>query len=122
MRSANNLVTTVARRVDGQVSYALEGSVFVAGAAVQWLRDEMGLIQNAAESEKVAASLPNNAGVYFVPAFTGLGAPHWDMYGRGTILGLTRGTGRAHIVRAALEVPSPIRAGKCSIAWRAIAA
>ena len=103
VRSANNLVTTVARRVDGQVSYALEGSVFVAGAAVQWLRDEMGLIQNAAESEKVAASLPNNAGVYFVPAFTGLGAPHWDMYGRGTILGLTRGTGRAHIVRAALE-------------------
>ncbi len=103
VRSANNLVTTVARRVDGHVSYALEGSVFVAGAAVQWLRDEMGLIQNAAESEKVAASLPNNAGVYFVPAFTGLGAPHWDMYGRGTILGLTRGTGRAHIVRAALE-------------------
>ena len=101
--SQNNLVTTVAWRLDGRPSYALEGSVFVAGAAVQWLRDEMGLVRSAAETEAVAASIPNNADVYFVPAFTGLGAPHWDMYGRGAIVGLTRGTGRAHIVRAALE-------------------
>jgi glycerol kinase len=77
--------------------------VFVAGAAVQWLRDEMGLIHTAAESEALAQSIPDNAGVYMVPAFSGLGAPYWDMYGRGLIVGLTRGTGRAHVVRAALE-------------------
>ena len=103
VRSAHNLITTVAWRIDGQPRYALEGSVFVGGAVVQWLRDEMGLVASAAETEPVAASVPDNGGVYFVPAFTGLGAPHWDMYSRGTIVGLTRGTGRAHIVRAALE-------------------
>lgn len=103
VNSQNNLITTVSWRLDGRVSYALEGSVFVAGAAVQWLRDEMHLIQSAAETQALAESIPDNGGVYFVPAFTGLGAPHWDMYSRGTIVGLTRGTGRAHIVRAALE-------------------
>ena len=103
VRSANNLITTVAWRLDGQPRYALEGSVFVAGAVVQWLRDEMKLISNATESEAVAQSVADNGDVYFVPAFAGLGAPHWDMYSRGTIVGLTRGTGRAHVVRAALE-------------------
>ena len=103
VKSMHNLVTTVAWRIDGQPRYALEGSVFVGGAVVQWLRDEMKLIATAAESEAVAASIPDNGDVYFVPAFTGLGAPWWDMYGRGTLVGLTRGTGRAHIVRAALE-------------------
>ena len=103
VRSPSGLLTTVAWSLDGKTTYALEGSVFVAGAVVQWLRDEMGLIQSAAETEPIAASVPDNAGVYFVPAFTGLGAPHWDRYSRGTIVGLTRGSGRAHIVRAALE-------------------
>ena len=103
IHSRNDLLTTVAWRVDGKPVYALEGSVFVGGAAVQWLRDEMGLVQSAAETERVATSIPDNGGVFLVPAFTGLGAPHWDMYSRGTIVGLTRGTGRAHIVRAALE-------------------
>ena len=103
VRSTHNLITTVGWRLDGRPTYALEGSVFVGGAVVQWLRDEMGLVASAAETEPVAASVPDNGGVYFVPAFTGLGAPHWDMYSRGTIVGLTRGTGRAHIVRAALE-------------------
>ena len=103
VRSPSGLLTTVAWSLDGKTTYALEGSVFVAGAVVQWLRDEMGLIHSAAETEPIAASVPDNAGVYFVPAFTGLGAPHWDMYSRGTIVGLTRGSGRAHIVRAALE-------------------
>ncbi len=101
--SKNGLLTTVAWRIGGKTHYALEGSVFVAGAAVQWLRDEMGLIQRASETEEIAASLPDNGGVYFVPAFAGLGAPEWDMYARGTVVGLTRGTGRAHIIRAALE-------------------
>ncbi len=103
VKSISNLITTIAWQIDGQPRYALEGSVFVAGAVVKWLRDEMGLISSAAESEEVAASIADNGNVYFVPAFTGLGAPHWDMYSRGTIVGLTRGTGRAHIVRAALE-------------------
>ena len=103
VRSPSGLLTTVAWSLDGKTTYALEGSIFVAGAVVQWLRDEMGLIHSAAETEPIAASVPDNAGVYFVPAFTGLGAPHWDMYSRGTIVGLTRGSGRAHIVRAALE-------------------
>lgn len=103
VRSANNLITTVAWRLDGRARYALEGSVFVAGAVVQWLRDEMKLIANAAESEIVAQSVADNGNVFFVPAFAGLGAPYWDMYSRGTVVGLTRGTGRAHIVRAALE-------------------
>ena len=101
--SGHGLITTVAWRIGGKTTYALEGSVFVGGAAVQWLRDEMGLITHASESEAIAKSIPDNGGVFFVPAFTGLGAPHWDMYSRGTIVGLTRGTGRAHIVRAALE-------------------
>ncbi len=103
VNSRNNLVTTVAWRLDGKPTYALEGSVFVAGAAIQWLRDEMKMIQTAAETNEIASSVPDNGGVYLVPAFTGLGAPHWDMYARGTIVGLTRGAGRAHIVRATLE-------------------
>ena len=101
--SENGLVTTIAWRLNGKICYALEGSVFVGGAVVQWLRDEMKLVSKASETEAVALSVPDNSGVYLVPAFTGLGAPHWDMYARGTIVGLTRGTGRAHIVRAALE-------------------
>ncbi|MBQ1257448.1 MAG: glycerol kinase GlpK [Clostridia bacterium] len=103
VNSRNNLVTTVAWRLDGKPTYALEGSVFVAGAAIQWLRDEMKMINTAAETDEIASSVPDNGGVYLVPAFTGLGAPHWDMYARGTIVGLTRGAGRAHIVRATLE-------------------
>lgn len=103
VRSESNLVTTVAWRIDGKPKYALEGSVFVAGAAIQWLRDEMCLIKSAAESEELARSIPDNGNVYLVPAFAGLGAPYWDMYSRGTIVGITRGTGRAYIVRAALE-------------------
>ncbi len=103
VKSVSDLITTIAWQLDGQARYALEGSVFVAGAVVKWLRDEMGLIASAAESEEIAASIADNGNVYFVPAFTGLGAPHWDMYSRGTIVGLTRGTGKAHIVRAALE-------------------
>ena len=103
VKSQNNLITTIGWRLDGKPRYALEGSVFVGGAVVQWLRDEMKLVSNAAETAAVAASVPDNGNVYFVPAFTGLGAPYWDMYSRGTIVGLTRGTGRAHVVRAALE-------------------
>lgn len=103
VKSQNNLITTIAWQLDGKPRYALEGSVFVGGAVIQWLRDEMKMISSAAESEVIAASIPDNGNVYFVPAFTGLGAPHWDMYSRGSIVGLTRGTGRAHVVRAALE-------------------
>lgn len=103
VRSPGKLLTTVGWCVDGKVTYALEGSVFVAGAVIKWLRDEMKLIKTAAETGEIAASVPDNAGVYFVPAFTGMGAPNWDMYARGIIVGLTRGSGRAHIVRAALE-------------------
>ncbi len=103
VKSTHNLITTIAWRVNGKPVYALEGSVFVGGAVVQWLRDEIGLVKSAAETEAVAARVPDNAGVFLVPAFTGLGAPHWDMYSRGTIVGLTRGANRAHIVRAALE-------------------
>ena len=102
--SANNLLTTIAWQVLGEAKqYALEGSIFVAGAAVQWLRDEMGLIESAAESEAVARSVDGSDGVYMVPAFVGLGAPYWDQYARGAIVGLTRGSGRAQIVRATLE-------------------
>ena len=101
--SKNGLITTIAWGVNNKIDYALEGSIFVAGAAIQWLRDEMRLISTAAESESVAMSVPNNAGVYLVPAFVGLGAPYWDMYARGTLVGLTRGTRREHVVRAALE-------------------
>ena len=103
VESENGLLTTVAWRMGGKTEYALEGSVFVAGASIQWLRDEMKLISSAAESEEVALSVPDTAGVYVVPAFTGMGAPYWDMYGRGAIVGLTRGAGRAHIFRATLE-------------------
>ncbi len=101
--SRNNLLTTIAYEIKGQKHYALEGSVFVAGAAVQWLRDNLGIIQSSAAIEALAAEVPDNGGVYFVPAFTGLGAPHWDPHARGTILGLTRGTRRAHLARAVLE-------------------
>ncbi|MCV9926658.1 glycerol kinase GlpK [Flavobacterium sp. LS1R49] len=101
--SKNNLLTTVAWRINGETTYALEGSVFVGGAAVQWLRDGAKLINSADEIETLAASVPDNGGVYFVPALTGLGAPHWDQYARGAILGITRGTTNAHIARATLE-------------------
>ncbi len=101
--SASRLVSTVAWQRDGRAEYALEGSVFVAGAAVQWLRDGLGLISSAAEVEGLAASVPDNGGVSFVPAFTGLGAPHWDPHARGTLCGITRGTTRGHIARATLE-------------------
>src|SRR5213078_1951944 len=97
------LLTTVAWGLGGEVRYALEAAVFVAGAAGQWLRDGLGIISEAAESETLAASLESNDDVYFVPALTGLGSPHWDPYARGTIVGLSRGTGRAHLARAALE-------------------
>jgi glycerol kinase len=101
--SGRNLLTTVACQIEGHTEYALEGSVFVAGAAVQWLRDGLGLIRTSAEVETLAASVPDNGGVYLVPAFTGLGAPHWDPYARGALLGLTRGTTAGHIARATLE-------------------
>ena len=101
--SRHRLLSTVAYRLDGRVSYALEGSIFIAGAAVQWLRDGLGIISHAAETEALAASLRDNAGVYLVPAFTGLGAPHWKPGVRGAILGLTRASGRAELARAALE-------------------
>lgn len=101
--SKNGLITTIAWGLDGEVTYALEGSIFMAGAAVQWLRDELGLIQTAAESEEWARQVKNTAGVYLVPAFVGLGAPWWDSHARGTIVGLTRGAGKAHIIRATLE-------------------
>ncbi len=101
--SRNGLITTMAASGPESCQYALEGSVFVAGAAVQWLRDELGLVRNAAETEEIARRVPDTAGVYLVPAFTGLGAPYWDMYARGTIVGITRGAGRDHIVRAVLE-------------------
>ena len=101
--SQNGLVTTIAWGLGEKVTYALEGSIFVAGAAIQWLRDEMKLIANAAESESVAQEVPDTNGCYVVPAFTGLGAPYWDQYARGAIVGLTRGCNRAHIVRATLD-------------------
>lgn len=103
VRSNNGLLSTVAWRIGGTTTYALEGSVFIGGAVVQWLRDGLGLIDNAADIEALAASVDDSLGVYFVPAFAGLGAPHWDAYARGTIGGLTRGTTAAHIARAALE-------------------
>ena len=103
VESRSGLLSTMAWRIGGQPSYALEGSVFMGGATVQWLRDEMQMIRTAEESEAIAASIPDNGGVYLVPAFTGLGAPYWDMYSRGTLIGLTRGTGKPYVVRAALE-------------------
>jgi glycerol kinase len=99
----DGLLATVAWGLDDQVAYALEASIFVTGAAVQWLRDGLGIIDEAGETEALAASLEGNDGVYFVPALTGLGSPHWDPYARGTIVGLTRGSGHAHLARAALE-------------------
>lgn len=101
--SRHGLITTIAWGIGERVEYALEGSVFIGGAVVQWLRDELGLIKTAAESETVASQVPNTGGVYVVPAFVGLGAPYWDMRARGAVVGLTRGSNRAHIVRAALE-------------------
>lgn len=101
--SKNGLVTTIGWGIDGRVNYALEGSIFVAGAAVQWLRDEMRLIDSAADSEYMAKKVPDTGGCYVIPAFTGLGAPHWDQYARGTIVGLTRGVNKYHIIRATLE-------------------
>ena len=103
IQSKNGLLTTIAWGLNGHVNYALEGSVFVGGAVIQWLRDELGLIENAAQSEEFARKVPDSGGVYVVPAFVGLGAPYWDPYARGTISGLTRGSNRFHIVRAALE-------------------
>src|SRR5207237_4286419 len=101
--SKNRLLTTVASRRGGNTDYALEGSVFIAGAVVQWLRDGLKIIRAAPEVEALAASVPDNGGVYLVPAFAGLGAPHWDAYARGAIFGLTRGATGAHLARAALE-------------------
>ena len=101
--SKSGLLTTIAWGIGNKVTYALEGSIFVTGAAVQWLRDELNVIANASESEHVANSVPDNGGVYLVPAFVGLGAPYWDMYARGIIIGITRGTNKGHIVRATLE-------------------
>ena len=103
VRSQNGLLSTMAWRIGGKPTYALEGSVFMGGATIQWLRDEMKMIATAAESEGLAKLVKDTGGVYLVPAFTGLGAPWWDMYSRGTLIGMTRGTGRAHVVRAALE-------------------
>lgn len=101
--SQNGLLTTIAWGVDGKIEYALEGSIFIGGASVQWLRDEMKLISDAKDSEYFATQVENTNGVYLVPAFTGLGAPYWDMYARGTIVGLTRGSNKNHIIRATLE-------------------
>jgi glycerol kinase len=101
--SKHRLLTTIAYRLDGRACYALEGSIFVAGAAIQWLRDGIGIIGAAGEAEQMAAGLPDNGGVYLVPAFTGMGAPHWNAAARGMICGITRATSRAHLVRAALE-------------------
>ncbi|MCI8573208.1 MAG: glycerol kinase GlpK, partial [Oscillibacter sp.] len=101
--SQNGLVTTIAWGLDGKITYALEGSIFVAGAAIQWLRDGLRLIDSSSDSEYMARKVPDANGCYVVPAFTGLGAPHWDQYARGTIVGLTRGVNKYHIIRATLE-------------------
>ncbi|MEG1310624.1 MAG: glycerol kinase GlpK [Romboutsia sp.] len=103
VESKNGLLTTIAWGVDGKVKYALEGSIFIAGAAIQWLRDELKILYNAKQSEFYAKSVEDTNGVYVVPAFAGLGAPYWDMYARGTVMGLTRGANREHLVRATLE-------------------
>ncbi len=103
VHSRNKLLTTLAWSIGNRLEYALEGSVFIAGAVVQWLRDGLGIIRSSDEVEKLAATVPDNGGVYLVPAFAGLGSPHWDAYARGTIVGLTRGSTAAHIARAALE-------------------
>lgn len=101
--SKNGLLTTIAWGVDGKVEYALEGSIFVGGAIVQWLRDELNMISDAEDSEYFASKVDDSNGVYIVPAFVGLGAPYWDAYARGTMVGLTRGANKSHIIRAALE-------------------
>jgi len=101
--SKNNLITTIAWRLNGRTSYALEGSIFVGGAIVQWLRDGLKIINSSSEIEALAAQVPDSGDVYFVPALTGLGAPYWDQYARGTIVGISRGTTAAHLARAALE-------------------
>lgn len=103
VRSKNGLLTTIAASADGSIQYALEGSIFMAGAAIQWLRDEMKLIQSAGETEACAMEVEDSNGVYVVPAFTGLGAPYWDQYARGAVVGLTRGVNRNHFIRATLE-------------------
>ena len=103
VHSKNGLLTTIAAGLGGKISYALEGSVFVGGAVIQWVRDQLRFVTEAADTEYFAQKVADNGGVYIVPAFTGLGAPHWDMYARGAILGVTRGTSREHIIRAALE-------------------
>ena len=103
VRYSNNLLTTIAWGLKGKVTYALEGSIFVTGAAVQWLRDGIKIIRHASETEELAEKLESNEGVYFVPAFVGLGAPYWDQFARGLIIGITRGTGREHLARATLE-------------------
>ena len=103
VKSENGLLTTIACGIDGKVTYALEGSVFMGGASVQWLRDELGLVRDAADTEYFASKVKDTGGVYMVPAFVGLGAPYWDPYARGSIVGMTRGTNRNHIVRATLE-------------------
>ena len=102
--SKTGLVTTIGWGIGGRVEYALEGSIFVAGSAVQWLRDGLGLIETAAESEAAAREVADTEGVYLVPAFVGLGAPYWDERARGVLVGITRGTGRAHVIRATLEL------------------
>jgi glycerol kinase len=101
--STNGMITTLAASIDNEITYAIEGSVFVGGAVIQWLRDELGILNTSSESEEMAAKEENNGGVYIVPAFSGLGAPYWDMYARGTISGLSRGSNKHHIIRAALE-------------------
>jgi glycerol kinase len=101
--SKTGMLTTVAWQRSGRLSYALEGAIFITGAALQWLRDGLGIIASASDAGPIAASVPDSGGVFLVPAFVGLGAPHWDAYARGTIVGLTRGSGRAELVRAAVE-------------------
>jgi glycerol kinase len=103
VHSRNNLLTTIAWTLDGKTEYALEGSIFIAGAVVQWLRDGLHFIRNSAEVEALAATVSSTEGVYMVPAFAGLGAPHWNQYARGSLFGMTRGTTQAHIARAALD-------------------
>jgi glycerol kinase len=103
IESRNNLLTTVAWKINGRIQYAFEGSIFIAGAVVQWLRDGLGIIRNSSDVEPLALSVPDTGGVYFVPAFAGLGAPYWNPDARGTIFGLTRGTTAGHIARAAVE-------------------
>ena len=103
VKSKNGLLTTIAWGIDNKVNYALEGSIFMGGASIQWLRDELRMLKNASDSEDYATKVEDTNGVYVVPAFTGLGAPYWDMYARGTILGLSRGSKKEHIIRATLE-------------------